>query len=234
MILTQIQQHISARFDQSGDVIDSSSGEYTRRLRIINSAEESWRESNLGAWRSLKTSTSLSTTASQSYVTLPTDFIIGRQILDDSDYLEISATRYKFVTDGEFLLGDGTDNFITITGDVQAGFRLNIQPTPAEVIAFTFSYYTKYLATNSSGTAQEFLSTGTDITRCPNPHYLIHYTLGELFFLDDDPGKSQFYTQKAEKALNEMIVQESLGERNQRVIIPDIEMEVGFEPIGGI
>lgn len=232
--LTSLMQKISARFDQSGDTISSTSDEWTRRKRIINEGEEQWREFKKGKWNALLTSTSLTTVSGQAYITLPADYKQGAALLPDDGFITINSQDYEVVDKDEQLNRNSTDLLIWFTGNEAAGYRLNIQPTPSSTVAFTFDYFSKYCATDATGlVSQEFLDLPADITKCPNPTYLVNYALAELFSIDDEEGKGAKYEGKATLNLTQMSELDEQGEVNQTTVISDLNESLGYESYGG-
>lgn len=229
MTLTQIQNAIAARFDYSGTSFSSVSSEWTRRLVLINQAEDTWKRFMEGKWECLFVPNTLTTTASQSYVTLPSDYEKGAGIVTIDGMININNMLYKLVQKSETLNYDTNSNFAWITGNKVDGYKLNIQPTPNGAYTFNFDYYTNLLAKKSDDTYLEFLTNPDDKTKIPDPYFIVDWVIGELYLIDDEPQtKYQPFKDSAEKRLVNMATAEG-REENQIVEVKVVSEESGYD-----
>lgn len=229
--LAKLQSKISAEFDQSGSTVNSSTTEYSRRTTILNDAADVWRNYLKGRWTVLKTTTSLSTTASQNYVTLPAGYTLGKELLDRDGTITIGSLKYRLTTREKLFQFDTLDNLVWIEGNDVQGYKMYIQPTPASVVSFTFNYYTKNAATDGSFVDKEELENPTDCTKVPDPSFLVDYALGRLFKGDDEMTKGATYSSEAlSMKLNQMVLQQA--DSDGLSIETSSELQ-GYEPIGG-
>lgn len=229
--LTQLQTRISARFDQVGGTISETSGEWTRRTTLINDAARKW--AKITRWVQLLTTTTLTTTASQNYVDLPSGAEYGNLILPSDQMIKLNNLYYSLVPYDVAKSKDDSDYYMYILGDPINGYKLYINPTPSDAYSFDLAYYTTELATDSSGTSQEELTTGTDITKCPDPDYLVYGTLMELFLIDGDDQFNK-YEQMQLDVLNNMLENNLLGQVNEGFGIVEVDVAQNFSPIGGL
>lgn len=231
--LDDIQTEIAADFDSSATAPASTNSEYARRLVLINRAVRLWATERNGRWPELATTTSLSTTANQAYVTLPSDCGIGCIDLSEAGEIEINAIKYKMVNFDQRKSYTSTSRILWVTvNEGGAGYRLNIQPTPTSVVAFNLDYYSNKLATSTGGTSQEKLSISTDITKCPDMQYIVFYTLGQLYKDDDEGAKGVDFGNQAIDRLNMMLARAQVGEFNQNAEIPFFAERSGYKPLG--
>lgn len=231
--LADLQTEITAIFDQAGGSIDSSTNEYTRRTTLLNRALRNWAETKSYTWRELIKSTTLTTTPSQSYVDLPSDYKYGHLLLPQNQRLKVGNDSYQLLEYGDAINQGSSVYYLYITGNQGAGYRLNINPTPTEALNIPISYYSNELATNTSGTSQAKLVSSTDIPKCPSSDYLIYKTVAEMFLIDDEGDQYSQYKEMAAEEMKNMIINHELGEDNQGVGLVFVDEAQGFEPIGG-
>lgn len=215
--------------------MDSASGEWSKRKTLINEAARAWRDRINGKWKVLTKVASLTTTPSQNYVTLPSGYRQGRALIDKTGYITIGTTAYQLVNRDVFGVYDDQTELCYILGSDPEGFKLYIQPTPTEAIAFDFPYFTKNTATDTLGTTEkEFMVLETDVTKCPNPSFLVEWVLGELYITEnEDFTSAKTYKDQAEGYLKSMMVENFRGDVNQAFKVLDPGSLAGFAPLGG-
>lgn len=229
MTLSEIQTAISARFDYSSTLISEDSEEWPRRLALINQAEQTLRNFLNGQWSFLLTSTTLSTVGSQNYVSLPSDYERGSMAVGNNGLLTINELPYTFSNYTDTLNFDTMDHFVWIKGSNAEGYKLYIQPTPADIYSIAFNYYTNQLAVDTNGTSKSGLSVATDVTKIPDPYFIVDWVIGELYLIDDEPaGKWQFYKQSAQSRLVDMAVLDG-RDQNEQFTIKVGDEEDGFD-----
>ena len=231
--LTELQTRISARFYQAGNTLSSTTTEWARRRTLLNAAAREWDRKAKGAWPQLRKSVTLSTAPSQNYVDLPSDFKYGRMLLPESEFVKIGEEYYPLYQFDYTQSLDSSLKYLYISGNGQAGYRLNINPTPNAVLDLTFSYYSTNLATNASGTEQTELSLETDITLCPDPDFLVAHALMEMFSVDDEGNLYKIYSDMSKELLNDIYYNYQIGQVNEGMRIPLVDESQGFAPIGG-
>lgn len=229
--LDAIQADIAARFEFASSAPASSSEHYSRVTRLINDAERRWADTINYKWPQLVTSASLSIVADTPTVSMPSGYSKGRLILGSGGYLTINSIDYKFIDISE--LPDYTTGarVAYITGNNSSGYTLNLQPTPEESSTVTMHYYTENLATDSLGVDKEVMTTGSDITKCNVPRFIVFSVLSELYTVDETNINAGIdYERRArdemEKALN------ALNESGQISIIPDTKITRGYSKLG--
>lgn len=205
----------------SGTTISSSSSEWARRLSLINQAESEWSGFLGGRWTALLKSLSLTTTASQAYVDLPSDFSKGALVIPQSNLVIINNESYRLVNASEIASYDSTSKICWIMGNEAVGYKLYIQPTPADAYAITtLFYYTNNLAVDNSNTEISKLTTSTDVTKMSDPYFIIDWVIGELYLVDDEiQQKWSAYKESAKRRLLDMSLID-MGEQGQYVTVP--------------
>lgn len=230
--LDDIQVGIAIDFDSSADAPATSNSEYTRRLKLINRSEKKWARAFNYRWPELFTSTTLTTTAGQAYVSLPSDFEFGNLVIAPDGEIKIGDLWYKLITKDYKDVHYDSAYLCWITGNPSAGYRLNIQPTPTDQVSIPLNYYSNYLATNTSGTDQALLSTGTDKTKISDADFLVYDVLAQLYKDDDEGNKGLDFERLANDRLEQMKSLASRGQQNQLVEIPDLAELQGYPSIG--
>jgi hypothetical protein len=231
--LQGLQTRMTAIFDQAGGSIDPSSGEFTRRTTLLNESLKKWASIKAYTWRELVTTDTLTTVNGQSYVELPDSYKFGNLILPQNGLLTIGADKYPVLEYGDAINRGTAEHFVYVTGNPGGGYRLNISPTPTEVLSIPISFYSEDLATDSSGVSKLELSDLTDIPKCPNENWLVYNTLAQMFLIDDEGDQYQAYTQMADKEMSNMLINNVLGEDNQGVNLVFVDDSQGYESIGG-
>lgn len=233
MTENDIQKKISVRFDLTTSTPSTSSVEYARRRELINDGERMFREAH--SWSFLRKTASLSTTASQAYVTLPSGYRKNKADFDETEMIEINNTFYKLVKPNQKNNYVDTFPLAWVTGSDAEGYQLNISPTPDGVYSFDFNYYTKNMATLTDGSTEiEFLTNTDDITKVSNPLYLVHYVLSELYPSDDDlENRGITEMTKAKDILLKCIEEDVESDVNSDLAIQDVDDARGYAPIGG-
>lgn len=234
MTLDDIQQEIALDFDNTSTIPTSTTIEYTRRTKLINRFERLWRSKKMGKWSPLYTTAPLSTTGSQSYVTLPVGYEKGTGSIDKTGFITIGTTHYNLVNPDDVGDFDTTTPLVWITGNNAVGFKLNVQPTPTGVTAFNFSYFTNMTATDTTGvTDKSVLTINTDKTKIPNPYYLVYSVISVLSVAENgNDGRGVQYERLANEAMEDMIMNDVMGELNQVVTMDVTAIDQGFSPFG--
>jgi len=233
MTLNDLLTEISLDFDTSASVPSSSSSEYARRVKLINRFERLWARELNYKWADLAKSTTLTITSGNSTATMPTDFKYGNIILTGSGEVKIGSSYYRMVSKDQVLDFETNQTIAWITGNDAAGYTFNIQPTATGTLTVTLDYFTTYLATNASLTEQAVLSADTDITKCPDPYFIVYSALAVLYKADEDEiGRAFDYERLATESISNMIANNMIGGLNQDSVIPDYAEVSGFSNIG--
>lgn len=230
--LTNIQIGIATDFDSSSTPPASTDSEYDRRLQLANRAARKWAKEREYKWTALYVSTSLSTTADQSYVDLPADFSQTGLILPTDGYIQIGDAYYKIVSVHEKGDYNSTQKICWITGNPSQGYDLNISPTPTTAETIPLEYYSRYLAVDENGDSIEELTTATDRTKCPDYEYIVMDVLGQLFIDDDEGNKGIDFRNQSIAKLNQLLVAENRIAVNANPEIPDYAERRGFPALG--
>lgn len=230
--LSDILTEISLDFDFTSDLPPTTSSEYTRRVKLINRYERKWAQAMGGKWDTLRLSTTLSTTANVSTVTLPTDLTLNGLLLTETGAITIGSYEYLLVS------FDQKDNYMAydricwISGNPIIGLTLNISPTPDSTMSIELNYFTTNLAYDSTNVGKAVMTTVTDVTKCPDAQYIIAGVLSDLYKTDENPNLGVDFGAQARDALNMMIADQNSGSYNQFSEIPDMATLEGFPQIG--
>jgi hypothetical protein len=231
MTLGEIQTAISVEYDFTTATEPVTSEEYKRRTKIINRFEKKWKRAKNSNWVELYETTTLPTTVGVSTISLPSDFTFRGMAIKKSGFITVGTIPYPFLLPNEVQNLSAQDQAVWLTGNPQAGYKLNIQPTPTEVVDIVLNYYTNNLATDSTGTGKEVMTDQTDITKVPDPEYLILSALGVLFKTDESPSLGMDYERQAVDVLRDMIA-DSEAVLGQDQIITTYQDAGGFPAIG--
>lgn len=230
--LADLQDQIALDFDQDSTAPDSTTGEYQRRTKLLNRFLEIWASERNYQWTDLYTTTSLTTTPDQAYITLPTGIEKKNIITSPSGVIRINEYDYTLVNAEDINSLESESRYCYLTGNNAQGLKLYINPVPTDTLTFTIQYYSTALATTTDGTDQNNLSISTDIVKCPDPFYLVYSVLAVLFKTDDDANKGQDYERMAFDRLQAMHSRENLGVRGQGNTIESAYIIAGYPYIG--
>lgn len=230
MTTSDIQLAISSRFDFSGSSISNQSNEWGTRLILINEAEDTLKRFLSGQWSFLLISTVLTTVSGQNYVDLPEDYERGSMAISSSGWIVINNLPYQLVEYPDTLSYSPERHFAWIKGNKAKGYKLYIQPTPADAYDIPFNYYSGHLAiATDEMVTKPYLKLPTDITKIPDPYFLVDWVLGELYLMDDEKdSKWQQYKASAQNRLLNMATVDG-REQNESITIKLTSEEQGFD-----
>lgn len=209
--LADLQNAIALDFDQSSSAPDVNTDDYARRTLLINRAEKKWKNVLGGKWNDLLTTITVSVTSGVSTVSLPSDFSPEGLLGSKGGNININGYYYEFVKVSDLGSYDSNDHIAYVTGDETNGYYINIQPTPSSSYTFTVRYYSKYIAMDASLSGQDYLLVATDITKIPDPDYIVLEVVSQLFKVDGDGALGTDYENQAKESLNQMIARNNMG-----------------------
>jgi hypothetical protein len=230
MTLQEIQEAISVEHDFTTATENVDSQEYKRRTNMINRAAHDWARAKNHNWTELFKETDLTTTGAAT-LTLPADFSFRNLSTRWSGSISIGDLEYSFVSPHEKQNFEDTTQIIWLTGNPSNGYTLNIQPTPDSGETLNLRYFSTNLATDTSGTDQAELVLGTDVTKCPDPEYMVMAVLATLFKTNEDPSLGVDYERRSIDILNDMIA-DSQNVLGQDTTVTNYQETGGFPPIG--
>ena len=209
--LTELQQRIEAIAGQSLTTTEGDD-DWNLRRSYLNRAQLDWAERF--EWPQLyKEVNSLTSTGSAlASIALPTDFrkLAGYPKfavpnVTNSEYPEVDPTeRDRFLS---------SDKYVYKLGDPNSGYNLIVNPAS---FASGTSIFINYYATPAS------LVSGSNVSMCPNPNYLVQQALYYYFQANED-ARFQDSRAEAEKILATMLEFENVrgvGYHNQ---IPNVD-----------
>lgn len=229
MTLAEIQEQIALDLDSASSAPATTDPEYIRRRKLINRYERAFFARRNNVWSVLLKESSVSTTANQSYVDIPADCVGGTLALSQDGYVKIGDVYYRLVRRDEV----GENEYVCyVTGNISEGYNLNIVPTPESVETVYLRYYSSYYATDTSGTDKAVMTEATDITKCPNPYYIVFAVIAEVFKIDDENSKGLDYDRRAEEEMKDALSNENQGSFQQDFSIKTEGQISGYPGLG--
>lgn len=228
--LNEIQKHIYRIYD-GGDVSypDSTSDDYLLRTGIINTALYEWSQAQGTKWRELFTDLADSltgdktTTANDTVYDAPTDlvFITSQVKITSSDGSLYYS--YKDINDVQSAIqNNSTERFFYITGKPGA-YKIHINPAPTSTgSTIDYEYFKRVTE----------LSSTSDVAECPNPLYLVYFTVARLYENDNRNDLAQAYEQRAVNIMNQMIIDNYTYPYNNPQSIPNLSFKLNSSRFG--
>lgn len=192
----QAQAQLHILYEGNNTTPGATTSDYLSRRGLLNagivvwSKEEKWRE--LYANLSDATDGTKTTTAGTSAYTAPTNFV------DPVGYLRIGTTYYPCFPPEKFQMirtSDSSTYFYYVTGNVSAGFKVNIHPAPTGT-GDTIIYEYFKAATELSATSTVF--------EMSDPYFAIYFALSKLYEQDGLSGEAIKAYQEAISRLERM------------------------------
>jgi hypothetical protein len=200
------------------DYPESTDSDWTLRLGYLNDVLDSWAIEggrNGIKWRELFVDLSDApdgdtVTDGTGVYDMPTDFVSLSSLvkIGDAYYDYISADRVLSQTNA-----DSSRRYFYITGNASTGFKLHINPSSSTGDTISYSYYKRPTA----------LSDSTDIIEMSNPDYAVYRVLAILHEGDFRDNLVNFYMQRAEEVLGQMIIENE---------VPPIYNDYNLEDLG--
>ncbi len=191
--LTELQNRLASSVDQSATAPTAASDDWNLRLKYFNMAQSEWAE--LYDWQALykEYNTLTSTNTGNCTLSLPTDF---RKF---GSFPVIAGTEYSEVRPqgrGRYL---SSDKYVSLYGNPYSGYSMFMHTGTADgQVASGASVFVSYYASAVS------LVTGSDVSMCPNPDYLVVRAKTYLWEARED-ARFQTAKQEAEKILQRML-----------------------------
>lgn len=202
MTKTQLMQLIHRIYTQDTDYVDSSSDDYEFRETWADMAVDTWAKDSGIAWRELTKTHSFTTVDADGDYALPSDFSypIGYlRIFDSGDnpalwpYVKTEVAHITEYTDpsSKRYYIDGT----------QGAYILNMRPTPTTAnglagLTGKLDYYAEPVAVSAMG--------DSDLLPMSDPYYVVHFTVANLFSIDEDNANASKHFQIADQKLGAM------------------------------
>lgn len=200
MTEADIQAAIAAYYDASAEALDPTDDDYLTRRILINRALHRWERDNGYYWDTLWTqdTSQVISTGVTTYST-PDDFrrAGGWVLLLNADGQEAKRIPVVKPEDAQ-RMGDFTD-YAYFLGNPNDGFEFVLSPAPSATYdGYTIKYPYYKLATEYSST--------TDTSEIPDPEYIIHSVVAELYKQDSNTTAYQTSLEEAEERLKGMEV----------------------------
>lgn len=215
-----IQLAISALYEATSDIPSASDDDYVTRRVLINRALHRWEHNKGFWWDELWTSDeSLTVLADTTEYDAPTNFRRAGGFVELYDGTTM-IKRYPVIKpNGARYHGSGT--YAYFKGNPNTGFKLVLSPTPVtEEVGKTikYDYYKK---------ATEYTATST-ISEIPDPEYIVHSVVAELWKSDGNEGNYDSSLAEAEERLKGMEVAHVANIDWQDNSIPDLGDGFGY------
>lgn len=219
--LTELQTRIASFLDTSSTVPTTTSKEYIRRTNYINRAQQEWSE--VYDWRSLyneyhelisaPSGTSTHSLPDGTTPTLPAfRKMAGHPIIDGDVFTDVSPFERPDISSSSRI------SYILGTPSL---YKLVIRwaESPAGLVSMTLPYYSSPAS----------LTTGTEISPCPDPEFLIAKAIAmELRSLVKDHERAEAEDARAELILKRMIETENTLSYGNTRTIKTPERKKGF------
>lgn len=197
----QIQDAIAALYEATSDTPVTSDDDYLTRRQLINRALHSW-EFNKGFWwdELWTTDTSKTVLTSTQTYAAPTNFRRAAGVVELWDASGNRIKTYPVYKPNDSRISSQVGSpYAYFTGNPLVGFTLNLYPAVTAVEVGTtikYDYYKK---------ATEYTSSST-ISEIPDPEYIIHAAVAELWKTDNKMGAYQTSLGEAQEKLKAMEV----------------------------
>lgn len=218
--LADLQQRINSLVNNDFDTPTSSDDEYLIRLDLINQAIGKWEGSDV-FWDELWTTYTHGATVSgtKTYTITATDlrYLGGAVQLT----LNGSTTYIPVISAEEYQAYAGETRVAYITGNVSAGWTLNLGWTPTTgdgtygaTISFNYYKYATRFTTSSNSTDKPEMS---------DPNYIIYDVAATKSLLESKNNQFSIFSTEAGKALDNMRILNDLHPSNNRDSISDLD-----------
>lgn len=193
----EIQSRVAAYIDQDEDSSSISSDDYSLRLEFINKRERQWSE--VSRWDVLYKEffTNTSTSSGNLTVALPADFRVEAGFpvayIDGQEYElpVIAPTQERQYTSSQ--------RYVKKLGNSQGGYNLIFHPgTSGGQLASGATVFVSYYSFPTS------LSSPADVVMCPNPEYIVHGVIGDVWEANED-ARFQLKQDEADRILQNML-----------------------------
>lgn len=206
--LQGLQDRIHLIFEGDTSTPATTTDDWSIRLTFINDAIHRWEKADATDWNELwttltdaSTGTKTTTNGTSAYAT-PTNFVKpgGYVRVTNSNNNEVF---YPVLPDPDAQLFDqAADQYAYFTGNPSATYKVNIKPTPT-VTGSTINYDYYKQATELSAT--------TDVTECPDPSFIVHHVLSNLYRQQRDMTRATDELSTAEEMLGQMQAQNAMA-----------------------
>lgn len=192
-----------------GTTPDSTDPEYTTALRLANEAVNRWEHYDNTYWKVLYNTLSQADDGDSVIVTDQTDYDAPSDMQEVGGFVKAldsnsrMVQRYPIIEPQEVQFKGDLATYCYFTGDPANGFVLHLNPAPSSSLSGKTLEYVYYKQ------ATDF-TTGTDITECPDPYFIVNRMLAQRFRASRNP-YYQSAKNDAENALKQMQMTNNSG-----------------------
>jgi hypothetical protein len=185
--LLEVQRRINAIAGQSTDVTEGDE-DWTLRSSFINRSQVDWSERFdwPQLYKEVLSATSQSTGTAT--ISLPSDFrkLANAPTLETNLYTEVDPQNKN--------LYSTADKYVYVGGNPSEGYNLIHNGTLASGASISYAYYR----------SAPSLVSGSDVSLCPNPEYLVQQSL-YYYFLANEDARFQDSRRQAEQILANLL-----------------------------
>jgi hypothetical protein len=223
--LDDLQSRINTLVNNDTDTPDSTDEEYGVILNLINQAIGKWESSDV-MWDELWTTYTHGSTVAAgdtTYTITATDFRYpGGQVKLSLDGVD---SFVPVISPEEYQSYNGEARVAYLTGNVSAGFVLNLGWSPATgdgTIGATISLpYYKYATKFTSS------SLSTDKTEISDPNFLVYDVTATKALLESQNNKFSIFSTEAQKCMDNMRIMNDMKPANNRDVVEDVDALFG-------
>lgn len=184
-------------------VPSSTDDEYTIAMRFANSALNRWANYDSVYWKELFETNQNDGGGAQTIVTNQTEYDAPSNMREAGGFIKLTDSdnklvqRYPIIEPQEAQFKGDATTFAYFTGDPANGFVLHLSPAPSSSLNGKLIDYIYYKNPTE-------YTTGTDVSECPNPRFLVHHMLSNRWRVTQNTLGYQTSLRDAEAALGNM------------------------------
>lgn len=196
-------------FRGESDIPASDDEEYTIALRIANEAVNRWAFYDNTYWKTLFTTLQLSGDGDSTIVTGQTDYDCPGDFQEAGGQVKVKDSNgntqqtYNIIEPQEAQFRTDSATYAYFTGSPVEGYTLTLNPAPDSSLSGMDIDYIYYKTPTT-------FSTGTDISECPDPYFIVNRMLAQQFRVNRNP-YYQSAKNDAENALKQMQMTNNSG-----------------------
>lgn len=224
--LQSLQDDLHAEFEGDVSTPAEGSSDWDLRLKYLNKSGHRWANVNDVNWRELHSTLTAAATgdkttvASQSTYDAPDDFKKLGGYIQVTSAATGAVQQFNVIPRHEVQLyaGDTAAEYAYFDGNPSAGYKVHIHPAPAASgDTISYDYYRRYTD----------LEAAADVTECPDPKFLVTYSLYLLYLQQRDMTRANDALSTAEELLQGLETANSVNPTYQGQGIPDRARSLG-------
>jgi len=188
--VTQLQQGMAVHLNGEIDAPQEGSDEWNLWLESLNQSQDDWYQVDYN-WESTRKTYTATTSASQTSLALPTDFVKldGYPQFAEKEYMEIRPEEEeRYLSTDEYVITDYNDN------------HLKINPATTSTVSASIRYWCRPTA----------LTSPANKSICPSDNYLIYNASSKILFQQENPKYKELQNQA------NMIIDQLMGKETNK------------------